>query len=130
MFYKTGSSVYYLNPAVIGPNGTGAAADGSAAFAGQVFFNPDAGSVGSLQRRILTGPSFADYNFAVVKDTKISERHSLQFRADFYNLFNHANFVLGDPNINSVNFAKITNQFYSADGVGPRLVQFGLYYKF
>ena len=128
--YKNGGAVYYINPSVIGPTGTGAAADGSAAFSGQIFFNPDAGSVGSLQRRLLTGPGFANYNFAVVKDAKITERHSLQFRADFYNIFNHPNFFIGDQNINSVNFGKITSQFYSADGVGPRLVQFGLYYKF
>jgi hypothetical protein len=127
---KTGNGVYYVNPSVIGPNGTGAAADGSAPFAGQIFFNPDAGTVGSLQRRLLSGPSYGNYNFALVKDTKLSERQSLQFRADFYNIFNHPNFFAGDTNINSVNFGKITSQFYSADGVGPRLVQFGLYYKF
>ena len=93
-------------------------------------FNPGAGTVGSLQRRLLTGPSVANYNVAFVKDTRITERQSLQFRADFYNIFSHPNFVAGDQNINSVNFGKITNQFTSADGVGPRLVQFGLYYKF
>jgi hypothetical protein len=128
--FKTGNGVYYINPSAIGPNGTGAAADGSAPFPGQVFFNPGAGTVGGLQRRLLTGPSFGNYNFALVKETKLTERQSLQFRADFYNLFNHPNFFALSPNINSVNFGKITQQFYSADGVGPRLVQFGLYYKF
>ena len=95
-----------------------------------MFFNPDAGTVGSLQRRLLDGPSYTNYNIALVKDTRITERQSLQFRADFYNLFNHPAFFTGDPNINSLNFGKITSQNYSADGVGPRLVQFGLYYKF
>ena len=55
---------------------------------------------------------------------------SAAFRADFYNVFNHGNFYVGDQNVNSVNFGKIRSQFYSADGVGPRLIQFGLYYKF
>lgn len=128
--YKKGGAVYYIDPSIIGPNGTGAAADGSAPFAGQVFFNPDAGSVGTLQRRVLNAPGYSNYNFALVKDTKVTERQSLQFRADFYNIFNHPNFFSGDQNINSVNFGKITTQFSSADGVGPRLVQFGLYYKF
>lgn len=127
---KGGSSVYYFSPSIIGPNGTAAAADGSAPFSGQIFFNPDAGSVGSLQRRLLDGPWYNNYNFALVKDTKVTERQSLQFRADFYNPFNHPNFYVGDQNINSVNFGKITSQFYSYDGVGPRLIQFGLYYKF
>ena len=128
--FKTGNGVYYVNPSVIGPGGQGAAPDGSAPFAGQVFFNPDAGTVGTLQRRLLNGPSYVNYNFALVKDTRITERQSLQFRADFYNLFNHPTFFTGDPNINSINFGKITSQNYSAEGIGPRLVQFGLYYKF
>jgi hypothetical protein len=49
---------------------------------------------------------------------------------DFYNLFNHPNFFINDQNVNNANFGKITSQFTSIDGVGPRLIQFGLYYKF
>jgi hypothetical protein len=54
----------------------------------------------------------------------------LEFRADFYNLFNHPNFYEGDQNINSTNFGKITSMFYAADGVGPRVIQGSLYYRF
>lgn len=64
-------------------------ADTSGPFAGQVFFNPQPGSVGSLQRRILSGPWFNNYNFNVIKDIHLTERRVIQFRADFYNLFNH-----------------------------------------
>lgn len=39
--------------------------------------------------------------------------------------FNHPSFYIGDQNINSVNFGKITSQFYSYDGVGLRVMQFG-----
>ncbi len=128
--FMTGNGPYFISPSAIGPNGTGAAADGSAPFNGQVFFNPGAGTVGSLQRRILSGPWYNNYNMAILKDTKITERQSIQFRADFYNLFNHPSFIAGDQNINSVNFGKITSMFTSADGVSSRLIQFGLYYKF
>lgn len=128
--FMTGKGPYFISPSVIGPNGAGVAADGSAPFSGQVFFNPGAGTVGSLQRRILSGPWYNDYNMAVLKDTKITERQSIQFRADFYNLFNHPSFLAGDQNINSVNFGKITKMFTSADGVSSRVIQFGLYYRF
>jgi hypothetical protein len=128
--FMTGNGPSFVNPANIGPNGTGAAADGSAPFAGQVFFNPGAGTVGSLQRRILNAPWYNNYNFAVLKDTRFTERQSIQLRADFYNLFNHPSFLVGDQNINSVNFGKITQMFVSADGVSTRAIQFGLYYKF
>ena len=126
----TGNGPYFVNPSAIGPNGTGAAADGSAPFTGQVFFNPGAGSLGSLQRRILSGPWYNNYNMAILKDTKITDRQSIQLRADFYNLFNHPNFLAGDQNVNSVSFGKITSMFTSADGVSTRVIQFGLYYRF
>ena len=67
---------------------------------------------------------------SLLKDTKITERQSIQFKADFYNLFNHPNFFAGDTNVNSTTFGQITSMLYSADGVGPRLLQFGLTYKF
>ena len=90
---------------------------------GAVFFNPGAGTVGSLQRRILNSPWVNHYNFAFVKDTRITERQSIQFRADFYNVFNHPTFAAGQPagaptdyNVNSLTFGRITTQYYSADG--------------
>jgi hypothetical protein len=128
--FVNGNGPYFINPSAISANGTGAAPDGSAPFTGQVFFNPGAGTVGSLQRRLLSGPWFKNYDMAVQKAIKITERHHVDFRADFYNLFNITNFLAGNQNINAVNFGKITQQFYAADGVGPRLVQFGLYYRF
>jgi hypothetical protein len=128
--FMTGNGPYFVNPSVIGPNGAGVAPDGSAPFSGQIFFNPGAGSVGSLQRRLLSGPWYNNYNMAVLKDTKITERQSIQLRADFYNLFNHPNFFAGDQNVNSLNFGKTTQMFTSADGVSTRVIQFGLYYRF
>ena len=128
--FMTGNGPYFINPSAISPNGTGTAPDGSAPFAGQVFFNPGAGTAGTLQRRILSAPWFKNYDMALLKGIRLTERHRIDFRADFYNLFNHPNFIVGDQNINSVNFGKITSQFYGANGVGPRLLQFGLYYKF
>lgn len=128
--FMTGNGPYFVNPSAIGPNGTGAAADGSAPFQGQVFFNPGAANVGALQRRSLNGPWFNNYNMAILKDTRFTERHSVQLRADFYNLLNHPNFFIGDQNINSVGFGKITTMFTSAEGVSSRVLQFGLLYKF
>jgi hypothetical protein len=128
--FMTGNGPYLINPSAISANGTGAAPDGSPAFAGQVFFNPPAGTVGDLQRRALSGPWFKNYDMSVRKTFNFNERHSLEFRADFYNLFNHPNFFAGDQNINSTSFGKITQMFYAADGVGPRVIQGGLYYRF
>jgi hypothetical protein len=48
---------------------------------------------GDLGRNGLRGPSFKEFNFSVFKDTAISERVTLQLRADFFNLLNHPNFA-------------------------------------
>ncbi|HYL34509.1 MAG TPA: carboxypeptidase-like regulatory domain-containing protein [Bryobacteraceae bacterium] len=128
--FMTGNGPYWFNPANIGPDARGVAPDGAAPFAGQVFFNPPPGTIGSLQRRVLNAPWYNNYNFAVSKIARLTERQSLELHADFYNLFNHPNFFINDQNVNNANFGRITQQFYSIDGVGPRLIQFGLYYKF
>lgn len=58
------------------------------------------GKFGNAGRNILTGPGFADVDFAVLKNTKLRERFNLEFRAEVFNLFNHPNF--GQP-VNSFN---------------------------
>ena len=48
---------------------------------------------GNEGRNSLNGPSYKQWDFAVYKNTAITERVSLQLRADFFNLLNHANFA-------------------------------------
>ncbi len=52
---------------------------------------------GNLGRNALVGPSFHELNFAVYKNTAITERVVLQIRAEIFNLFNHPNFA--NPNL-------------------------------
>jgi hypothetical protein len=47
---------------------------------------------GNEGRNALRGPSFKQLDFAVYKDTKLTERVNMQLRAEFFNLFNHPNF--------------------------------------
>ena len=53
-----------------------------------------AGFIGNLGRNTLVGPKFVDFDLSFAKVTKISERTSLEFRAEGFNLFNHPNFGL------------------------------------
>jgi hypothetical protein len=53
--------------------------------------------VGTNGRNSLFGPGLVDFDFTVLKDTRITEKLRAQFRAEFFNLFNHANFQA--PNI-------------------------------
>jgi hypothetical protein len=47
---------------------------------------------GNLGRNALRGPSFKQLDFAIYKDTKITERLNMQLRCEVFNLFNHPNF--------------------------------------
>jgi hypothetical protein len=48
---------------------------------------------GNEGRDSLHGPSFKEWNFAIYKNTAVTERFNMQFRADFFNLPNHPNFA-------------------------------------
>jgi hypothetical protein len=67
------------------------------------WFNPACftlqapGTFGNLGRATLRGPGFWDTDFALLKTTKITEAVNLQFRAEFFNIFNHTN--LGLPGL-------------------------------
>jgi hypothetical protein len=47
---------------------------------------------GNLGRNALVGPTFKQWDLALYKDTAITERLKVQFRAEFFNLLNHPNF--------------------------------------
>jgi hypothetical protein len=60
------------------------------------FIQPLAGTYGNVGRNILEGPSLKQFDLALAKRWSLSERVKLQFRSDFFNLFNHTN--LNTPN--------------------------------
>ena len=124
-FYMTGNGPYFINQANIGPDGRAVAPDGTAPFNGQVFFNPDAGTIGSMQRRMFNGPWTFDMDAGMQKLTNITEKQTVEFRMEAGNVFNHPTFVVGDQNVNSTTFGQIAGTF-----TDRRVIQFGLYYRF
>jgi hypothetical protein len=60
------------------------------------FIQPAVGTFGTMQRNSIYGPGFWNLDFAITKDTRITERLNLQLRAEFFNIFNHPNFALPD----------------------------------
>ena len=110
--------------AINASNGTGVNNDGEQAFNGQVFFNPGAGTLGVLQKRLFDGPAFFGLDASILKTVVIRERQMLELRMDAFNMPNHPNFFAGDQNINSTTFGVIGSSF------GARLVQFGAHYRF
>lgn len=61
------------------------------------FVLPLAGTYGNVGRNVLIGPGLAELDLSLFKVTRISERWNLQFRAEFFNLFNRSNFGTPSP---------------------------------
>jgi hypothetical protein len=57
------------------------------------FSSETLGIAGNANRRFFHGPGINEWNVALDKSTSISERTALEFRAEFFNLFNHAEFT-------------------------------------
>ena len=92
---------------------------------GAAFALPALGTFGTAGRNILRGPGSATVNFGVFKSFRILEGHDLQFRSEFFNLFNRVN--LGNPGT-SVSAAGTFGKITSAGD--PRVIQFALRYHF
>jgi Carboxypeptidase regulatory-like domain/TonB dependent receptor len=71
------------------------------------FQQTQPGQFGNLGRNTLKGPAYQQWDFSAIKTIPIHEAVSLQFRAEFFNIFNNVNFRLPDNDINSPNFGQI-----------------------
>ena len=91
----------------------------------QAFFNQAAfavnpiGTFGNVGKGHLRGPNLAVWNMGVFKNTRIGERINTQFRAEFFNAFNRANFDNPGTRVRSGNFGKILS------ARDPRIIQLG-----
>jgi hypothetical protein len=103
----------------------------------QNWFNPCAfaqaapGELGNSPRAAAYGPRFVNTDFSAIKNFPIREAVSLQFRAEFFNIFNHPQFFLGGgssgmQDINAGTSFGVVNQTVN----NPRVVQFALKLKF
>ncbi len=73
---------------------------------------------------VIRGPALVNFDFNLAKDFALTERQSLQLRAEFFNFFNHPNF--GVPGITvGAGFGQIVSTLTEA-----RIIQFALKYKF
>jgi hypothetical protein len=66
------------------------------------FGLPEEGFYGNLGRNTIIGPGLVNFDFAAVKNTRILENKNIEFRAEFFNLFNRANFGRPGPPVESI----------------------------
>jgi hypothetical protein len=82
------------------------------------------GTFGNAGRNILDGPGLASVNLSLVKDTRISERATMQLRLETFNLFNRVNLDLPDIYFESPTFGRIQS------AGSPRRIQIGAKFLF
>jgi len=120
-----------LNPSFTGPVVLGSPNEW---FNPNAFILPAFGTYGNLGRGTLTGPGLATLDASMFKNVSISERVTLQFRAEFFNLLNRANF--GPPNatlftngastVSTVPAISPAAGLITATATTSRQIQFGL----
>jgi hypothetical protein len=112
-----------LRPNVVGPIRVAGSVDHwfdtSVFLAGSTF--------GNLGRNVVIGPGFNNTDFSIIKNTDVNERMRVQFRAEIFDLLNHAN--LGQPGnvMGSPGFGRITStRLPTGESGSSRQVQFGI----
>lgn len=99
------------------------------------WFNTDAlaevpFTFGNLGKNVLREDGFQNFDFGVIKRTNFTERMGLEFRTEFFNIFNHTNFGPPESNFRSAGFGSIFATKLPADLGGNRVIQFGLKFLF
>lgn len=88
------------------------------------FAAPAAGYFGDAAPGDIYGPGLVDFDMALYKDFRLTERHKLEFRAEAFNTFNHTNFSTVSTNVGSGTYGQLTA------ARDPRIFEFALRYEF
>jgi hypothetical protein len=121
-------------PNVVGDFTKGTCTNGASAGTADCWISPSGfqrldpatqlGQFGNAGRNIAQGPGYQQWDFSAIKNFRITESKTIQFRGELFNIFNHANLGLPVNDLNSPNFGQIQT---SQPG---RLVQFALKFLF
>lgn len=116
--YKTANGILYLPQSYWLPGATPGTSLGANP---AMLTNPAPGSLGDhpLRSGACSGARFTNIDMNFVKKTRIREGMNFEFRAEFFNIFNHPNFSIPSGNINNTNFGILTGSVGS-----PREIQF------
>jgi len=91
------------------------------------FSLPALGTMGNARRRFFSGPGMENFDATLMRNFKVREGHTLEFRAEAFNVFNHAQFFGAssvEGNISSGSFGE------AVSAMPPRLMQVALRYSF
>ena len=88
------------------------------------FTAPAYGSFGNCGTGLISGPGEDTWNMSLYKTFPLTERVNLEFRSEFFNVWNHPNFSAVDTNLGDGNFGQVTS------ALDPRQIEFALKLSF
>ena len=101
--------------------------NGAAVFDASQFSLPALGTMGNARRRFFSGPGMENLDATVSREFSLSEGRALEFRAEAFNVFNHAQFfgpATVEGNISSGTFGQ------AVSAMPPRLMQIAMRLRF
>ncbi len=114
----------------VNPNFTGQVIQGgpNGYFNPSAFLQPLPGTYGNVGRNILQGPALVETDLSLTRKFSFSERWNMQFRSEFFNVFNHTNFNIPNPVVfaSSTGGPSPTAGVITATSTTSRQIQFGL----
>jgi hypothetical protein len=120
-----------IDPAIcVGPNNSSALVSSIRAnnlfpyFPVQNMLEPARGTMGNCGRGIIQGPGVNNWDLGLIKNTRVTEKVAIEFRAEFFNTWNHAQFAGLDVGFADSTYGHITSARTGRD------VQFGMKVKF
>jgi hypothetical protein len=88
------------------------------------FTAPPPGQFGDASIGLIRGPGLVNIDMGLYKDFHITEHNVIQFRSEFFNIFNHTNFSGVSTSYGAGNFGQVTS------ALDPRIIEFALRYHF
>lgn len=116
----TGSTIagnYWLDPENFNVDGLSSSSLAAVA-------DPSVRTYGTLGRNAIRGPGRTNLDLAIAKNTPLGEKLNMEFRVEFFNIFNHAEFMNPSTSLSSSLFGQITSTY------DPRIMQLGLRFTF
>jgi len=95
--------------------------------------NTQLGTFGNAGRNTILGPGLQNWDLSFIKQFPVKEHMHFEFRAEFFNIWNHPNLQFADPTTTNENFSteRGASQFgFPTASLSPRLVQFALKFYF
>ncbi len=124
IFFESTNTPYMTGPVqFLNPKTNGGAWFNTATFCDPTGSTPcpqQLGTFGNTPHALCCGPALSDTDLVIAKRTPITEKINTEFRAEFYNAWNHTQFLTPDGNFTSATFGQVLSVR------DPRVMQFAL----